>query len=136
MNKENRWELGVIQRGKELFDCFTHIMDTTVIKDISLFDKVFAIEGNVAFTRGHFHYMGKYVSKKLPNLPIVDSKDVAIKLEAHWLKYYREFSPNLPVQSEVFETKFGQNRMRLENSMMVKWKGTYQRMTESELNMF
>ena len=133
INKQNRWELGGIQRGKEKFDEFVHIMDSTLIKDISMFDKLFEIDGNVVLTEGNFHFMGKYVSAKLPNLPIVDSKDVAIMLEAHWLKYYREFKPNLPVESDDFETIHGQNRMRIENSMMIKWKGTYQRVKESDI---
>jgi hypothetical protein len=130
INEKNLWELGGIQRGKDNFDEFVHLMDTTIIKDISLFDKAFAIEGNVAFTKGHFHYMGKYETARLPNLPIVDSKDVAIMLEAHWLKYYREFNPNLPVQSDVFETIHGQRRMVLSNQYMTKYKGTFQRQDE------
>ncbi|MFA5197688.1 MAG: FkbM family methyltransferase [Patescibacteria group bacterium] len=136
INPINGWELAGIQTGKDNFDEFVHLMDTTVVKDISLFDKAFAIEGNVVFTRGNFHYMGKYETAKLPNLPIVTSKDVAVKLEAHWLKYYREFKPDLPVQSDVFETIHGQNRMRLENQYLIKWKGHWQRMTEDELKMF
>jgi FkbM family methyltransferase len=136
VNDSNGWELAGIQRGKENFDEFVHIMDTTLIKDVSLFDKAFAIEGNVVFTKGNFHYMGKFETSSLPNLPQVNSKDVAIMLEAHWLKYYREFKPDLPVQSEVFEIKHGQRRMRLENDYMIKWKGTFQRAYDIEQNVF
>jgi FkbM family methyltransferase len=132
INDENLWEMGGIQRGKENFDEFVHIMDSTVIKDISMFDKLFAIDGNVVLTRGNFHYMGKFETAKLPNLPIIDSKDTAIKLEAHWLKYYREFNPDLPVQSDVMETVHGQRRMRLENDYMIKWKGTWMREEKKE----
>jgi len=135
INKQNLWELGGIQRGKEVFGCFTHIMDTTIIKDISLFDKLFefAPNENVVLTRGNFHYMGKFETAELPNLPIVDSKDVAIKLEAHWLRYYREFAPDLEVQSDKFITIHGQHRMVLENPYMIKYKGTFQRIEESTL---
>jgi len=134
INQENRWELGCIQKGKENYDEFVFLHDTTIVKDITLFDKLFAIENeNVVLTRGNFHYQGRFISKKLPNLPIVDSKDVAIKLEAHWLKYYREFKPDLPVQSEIFETIHGQNRMRLENQYLIKWKGTWQRQKEEPI---
>lgn len=132
INPINGWELAGIKAGKDNFDEFVHIMDTTIIKDISMFDKLFAIDDNVVLTKGNFHYMGKFKSSKLPNLPIVTSKDVAIMLEAHWLKYYREFNPDLPVQSDVFETVHGQNRMRLENDYMIKWKGTFQRQYEDE----
>lgn len=126
INDWNGWEIGVIERGKERFDEFVHIMDTTLIKDISLFDKVFAIEGNVVFTKGNFHYMGKFVTKQLPNLPRVHDKTTAIMLEVRWLDgwQYTEFTPDLPVHSLVWEEIHGKNRMRLENEYMIKWKGT------------
>ena len=132
INDGNYWEMGGIQKGKETFDEFVHLMDTTIIKDTTMFDELFAIDGNVVLTRGNFHYMGKFETAKLPNLPIIDNKDTAIKLEAHWLKYYREFSPDLPVQSEVVETVHGQRRMRLENEFMIKWKGTWMREEKKE----
>ncbi len=126
INSWNGWEIGVIQRGKETFSEFVHIMDTTLIKDISLFDKVFAIKGNVVFTKGNFHYMGKFVTNELPNLPRVHDKTTAIMLEVRWLDgwQYTEFEPDLKVHSDIWEMKFGQKRMRLENDFMIKWKGT------------
>lgn len=126
INSWNGWEIGVIQRGKETFSEFIHIMDSTLIKDISLFDKAFAIEGNVVFTKGNFHYMGKFVTDKLPNLPRVHDKTTAIMLEVRWLDGfgYTEFEPDLPVHSLVWEEIHGSNRMRLENKYMIKWKGT------------
>jgi len=127
INPINGWEMAGIQAGKDNFDEFVHIMDTTVIKDISLFDRLFELDGNIALTQGHFHYMGKYETAKLPNLPIITSKEVAIMLEAHWLKYYKEFKPDLPCLSEVIEEVHGQRRMKLENDYMIKWKGTWQK---------
>lgn len=126
INSWNGWEIGVIQRGKETFAEFVHIMDTTLIKDISLFDKAFAIEGNVVFTKGNFHYMGKFVTSELPNLPRVHDKATAIMLEVRWLDgfKYTEFIPDLPVHSLNREIIHGQDRMRIENEYMVKWKGT------------
>lgn len=135
VNPINGWELAGISAGKDKYDHFIHIMDTTLIKDISMFDKLFefAPDENVVLTKGNFHYQGCFVSTKLPNLPIVTSKDIAIKLEAHWLKYYREFRPDLPVQSENFTIIHGQNRMILSNKYMTKWKGTFQRIKESDI---
>lgn len=126
INSWNGWEIAGIQRGKETFTEFIHLMDTTIIKDISLFDKLFEIEGNVVLTKGNFHYMGKFVTKDLPNLPRVHDKTTAIMLEVRWLDGfpYTEFEPDLPVHSLKWEDKFGQKRMRLENKYMVKWKGT------------
>lgn len=126
VNDWNGWEIGTIQRGKENFDEFVHIMDSTLIKDISLFDKVFNIEGNVVFTKGNYHYMGKFVTKNMPNLPRVHDKTTAIMLEVRWLDGwpYAEFTPDLPVHSLVWEEIHGMKRMRLENEYMIKWKGT------------
>jgi len=127
INDWNGWELGALSRGKENFDEFVFIHDTCLIKDISLFDKVFAIEGNVVFTKSNFHYMGKFVTKELPNLPIVHEKLLAVYLEVRWLDgfKYTEFTPDLPVHTNVFEEIHGMKRMKLENEYMIKWKGTY-----------
>ena len=127
VNEWNGWELAVLQRGKDNFDEFIHIMDTTLIKDITMFDKLFALEGNVVLTKGNFHYMGKFVTKELPNLPIVHEKLLAVYLEVRWLDgfKYTEFTPNLPVHTNVFEEIHGMKRMKLENEYMIKWKGTY-----------
>jgi len=126
VNNWNGWELAVVDRGKERYDEFIHLMDTTLVKDISLFDKLFAIEGNVVLTKGCFHYMGKFVTKELPNLPRVHDKNTAIMLETKWLDGYKytEFIPDLPVHSLKWEIVHGQNRMRIENEYIVKWKGT------------
>lgn len=127
INEWNGWELAVIEQGKKNFDEFIHIHDTTLIKDITLFDKLFAIEGNVVLTRGNFHYMGKFVTKELPNLPIVRDKTTAIMLEVRWLDGfpYIEFEPDLPVFSTDFIEIHGQKRMVLSNQYMVKYKGTW-----------
>ena len=126
INSWNGWEIGGIQRGKETFSEFVHIMDTTLIKDISLFDEAFAIEGNVVFTKGNYHYMGKFVTAQMPNLPRVHDKTTAIMLEVRWLDgfQYTEFQPDLPVHTLIWEEIHGKKRMRLENDYMIKWKGT------------
>ena len=126
INEINGWELSCITRGKENFDEFIFIHDTTLIKDISLFDKLFAIEGNVVLTAGNFHYMGRFTTKELPNLPIVRDKVTAIMLETIWLDGFKftEFQPDLPAHSLIWEEVHGQKRMRIENEYIVKWKGT------------
>ncbi len=116
----------VYREGKKYLVSLYFLMDTTFIKDISLFDKLFAIKGNVVLTKGNFHYMGKFVSKDLPNLPRVHDKETAIMLEVKWLDGfpYTEFKPDLPVHSLQWEVVHGMKRMRLENKYMIKWKGT------------
>ncbi len=126
INDWNAWELGGILQGKKHFDEFIHLMDSTLIKDISLFDKLFEIEGNVFLTNGGYHFMGKFVSNNLPLIPKISTKEEAIAHELHWLpKPHKYFEPDLPVHTDVFEEKFGQRRMRLENDFIIKWKGTF-----------
>lgn len=134
INSWNGWEIAGIDRGKETFSEFVHIMDSTVIKDITLFDKLFALEGNVVLTKGNFHYMGKFVTDELPNLPRVHDKETAIYLEVRWLDgfKYTEFEPDLPVHTDIWEIIHGMKRMRLENEYMIKWKGTMW-MTEEQV---
>lgn len=125
VNNWNGWELSGIQRGKETFHEFVHLMDTTVVKDISLFDKLFSLQGNIVLTKGNYHYMGKFVTKDLPDIPKINSKEEGIRLERFWLKDYKEFSPDLPVHTNKFEVIHNQHRMKLENDYLIKWKGTY-----------
>lgn len=126
INEFNGWELSVITRAKEYFDEFCHIHDTCLVKDISLFNKSFEISGHVVYTKSNFHYMGKFVTKELPNLPIVHDKVTAILLETRWLDgfKYTEFTPDLPVLSDKWELIHGMKRMILENAFMIKMKGT------------
>jgi len=122
----NGWEIAGVQKGKDTFDEFIHLMDTTLIKDNSLFEKLFAMDGNVFLTNGGYHYMGKFVSNTLGQLQTVSNKEEAIQQELHWYHGPRTyFTPDLPVHTNNFEEKYGQNRMRLENDYMIKWKGTY-----------
>ncbi len=125
-NENNGWELAGLQAGKDNFEEFIHLMDSTLIKDISLFDKLFEIEGNVFLTEGMYHYMGKFVSDTLPELPKITTKAEAIQYELHWYKGEKKyFKPDLPVHTDIFEEIHGQKRMKLENDYMIKWKGTY-----------
>lgn len=126
VNEHNGWELACITRGKENFEEFVFIHDTTLIKDISMFDKLFATEGNVVLTKGNFHYMGKFVTKELPNLPIVHDKVTAIMMETTWLDgfKYTEFIPDLPAHSLKWIIIHGMKRMVIENEYMQKFKGT------------
>lgn len=127
VNDWNGFELGGILRGKEVFDEFIHIMDTTIIKDPSLFEKLFEMPGHVFLTKGGYHYMGKFVSKDLPEIPKIEHKSDAIALELHWLgdKPRTYFEPDLPVHTDIFEEKHGRKNMVLENDYLIKYKATW-----------
>lgn len=124
--EDNRWELGGIQLGKDLFDEFVHIMDTTIIKDPSLFDKLFEMPSHVFLTRGGYHYMGKFVSDDLPEIPKIGTKAEAIALELRWLQRPATyFEPDLPVHTNVFADNHGRRNMVLENEYLIKYKATW-----------
>lgn len=126
VNEWNGFELGGILRGKEQFDEFIHLMDTTEVKDIDKLESVFDTPGHIFFTKGGYHYMGKFVSQDLPDIPVINNKADAIALELSWLKRgYKEFEPDLPVHTNVFVDKYGQWRMFLENDFIIKYKGTF-----------
>lgn len=126
-NKWNGFELGGILRGKETFDEFIHLMDTTIIKDTSIFNKLFDIKGHVFLTKGGYHYMGKFVSDDLPDIPKIDNKADAIALELRWLwdRARTYFEPDLPVHTNVFVEKHGRKNMVLENDYLIKYKATW-----------
>lgn len=123
---ENSFELGAIEEGSKYFEQFVFLQDSCVIKDISLFDKLFAIKGNVALTPKFFHYMGK-LSELPDEFPKVNDKEGSIRFETTWLKLpYTSFEPELPVESKVFEEKYGRLNMVLENQYLIKYKARWQ----------
>jgi len=125
--EDNRWELGGVQLGKDSFDEFVHLMDTTVIKDPTIFHRLFSIPGHVFLTEGGYHYMGKFVSSDLPEIPRIYTKEEAINYELRWLdgKNRTHFKPDLPVHTQVFEEKHGRLNMVLENEFLIKYKATF-----------
>lgn len=123
---EGSFELGAIKKGSELFDEFVYLHDTVVIKDNSLFDKLFATEGHVLFTKRGYHYFGKYVSNDLPVIPEVTNKQEAIHWEIRWFtKPHTILDHELPFHVERFEEKHGRINMVLENDYLIKYKGTW-----------
>lgn len=134
VNDWNGFELGGILRGAEEFDEFIHIMDTCIIDDPSMFEKMFAHDGGVHLCRGYFSYLGKYKSdivKKI-GVPRITTKAEAIAQEVEWnQKYLKEdknaiqFEPELPVTTDVFEERHGRTNMVLKNGYITKYKGTW-----------
>lgn len=124
---EGGFELAGIQAGKNLFSEFVMLMDTCEVKDISMLDRLFEIEGNVFLTEGGFHYMGKFVSSTLPELPFIKDKEHAIEQELQWFKDipHKWFSPSFPVITNEFEEKHGRMNMVLETPYIKKWKARW-----------
>lgn len=123
---EGSFEIGGIKDGIERFDEFVYLHDTVLIKDNSLFDTLFETPGNVFMTEGAYHYMGKFVSNDLKELPEVKNKEEAIHWELRWQNFpYTVMKDPLPVHTDVFETVHGEKRMKLECPTIIKFKGTY-----------
>lgn len=123
---EGSFELGAIKKGSELFDEFVYLHDTVIIKDNSIFDKLFQIDGHVLLTQGGFHYFGKYVSNDLPQIPNIKDKEEAVYWELKWFKKpYTTFYDQIPVLSETFEDKYGRVNMVVENKYIKKFKARW-----------
>lgn len=120
------FELGAIKKGAELFDEFVYLHDTVVIKDNSIFDKLFEIKGTVALTNNFYHYFGKYVSEDLPPIPNVTNKEEAIHWEIRWFnKPYTVFQPEMPFHVEKFVEKYGRINMEIETPYLIKYKARW-----------
>ena len=117
-------EYAAAELGRQMFDEFILIHCTCVIKDNSMFDKLFELPGHVALTDRFFHLMAKYVSADMPEVPVVHNKREGTNYEVNWFtKPYTVFEPEFPVASDKFEEKYGRKNMVLENDYMIKWKG-------------
>lgn len=123
---EGSFELGAIKKGSEIFNEFIFLHDTVVIKDNSIFDKLFEKDGHVFLTDRGYHYFGKYISSDLPEIPEVKDKEEAIKYELTWFtKPYTVFEYQLPYNTDIFIEKHGRKNMVCENDYLIKYKGTY-----------
>lgn len=134
VNDWNGFELGGILRGSEFFDEFVHIMDTCVVEDASMFEKMFAHDGSVHLCRGFFSYLGKYQSEiiKKIGVPKIHTKEEAIKEEWQWNGIYlqndpkaQQFQPELPVTTNEFVERHGRRNMVLKNGFITKYKATW-----------
>ena len=120
---ENSHEYAAVANGAKVFDEFVFLHCTMLVKDNSIFDKLFEVPGHVALTHNFYHLMGKYVSNDMPEIPVVHSKGESISRELNWFtKTYSVFGEQLPVQSDKFEIKHNRKNMILENNYLIKFK--------------
>lgn len=135
----NGFELAGIEHGAEQFDEFVMLMDTCVVKDITLFDRLFAFPGSMSISPNFFHYMGKYVSRivREVGVPRIETKEEAIQHELGWTGRYLALAaqhgipwgtlePALPVITDVFEWKNDRTNMVLETPFIIKYKARWQ----------
>ncbi len=129
-DENNQYESIGLKVGMDLFEDFIYLHDTVLIKDQSLFDKLFEYKGMVSICPRFLSYLGKYESKILKEHPFeeVRTKRQACAMEM-WLGRVFAGAPcfdnTLVDGNHRFEQIYGSKRMVLENSYLKKMKGTW-----------
>jgi hypothetical protein len=128
-NNDNQYERRGLETGRDLFDEFIYLHDTVVIKDLSLFDKLFEHDGMISIAPNFLMYLGKYESQKLREvqIPQVWDKKGAITME-FWLRTVFPvscFDPTFIDGNHTWEEKHGRRRMVLENIYIKKFKSCW-----------
>jgi hypothetical protein len=126
-DEDNQYENKGLKMGMDLFEDFVFLHDTVVIKDLSLFDRLFEYKGIVSISPRFLSYLGKFNSEilKQKNIPEVKTKRDAYETEM-WLR--RAF-PTAPCFDRTFvdgnhrfEEIHGRMNMVLENNYLRKMK--------------
>lgn len=128
-DEDNQYERRGIELGRDLFDEFIYLHDTVLIKDQSIFDKLFAYQGMISIAPNFLMYLGKYSSQALTkvNIPQVWDKKGAIAME-FWLRTVFPvpcFDPTFVDGNHTWEDKHGRRNMKIENDYLIKYKATY-----------
>lgn len=126
---KDSYEIGAINEARKDFDNFILLQDTCLIKDTDKLIEILNKSGNIAFSDNFFHYIGKYQTDLLPQLPENKSKDDSITNEAFWSKIIGNFSyieNPLKITTNVFEDRHGRKNMVLENDFIIKYKNRYE----------
>lgn len=107
---------------------FIILHDSMIMKDLSLFDEAFSLEGNVSIGDNFLMCFGKFELDKLPELPRKPvNKGQAVAFEAVFL---RSITPDHTLCREfrdgnTFVNKYGRKRMVIENDYLIKYKATW-----------
>lgn len=128
-DEDNQYEKRGLETGRDLFDEFIYLHDTVIIKDQSIFDKLFVINGMISIAPNFLMYLGKYDSQKLRevSIPQVWDKHGAIAME-FWLRQVFPvpcFDPTFVDGNHTFEDKHGRKNMKLENDFLIKYKSCW-----------
>ena len=111
----------------KIYDFFV-LHDSMVIKDISLFDKVFELKGNVQLSHIWQMGLGKFNIHNIPELPTKPTDKLsAIRFENSYLRTIKVNHTlfTLLKDTDIFEEKHGKKRMIIENEFIRKYKGTW-----------
>jgi len=113
---------------KHGINTFIVLHDSMIIKDQTLFDIAFAIEGNVSISKQFLMCLGKFELDKMPPLPPMPiTKRGAVSFEGGYMRNIIPTQTLCPdfVDRQVYIEKFGKKRMVLENQYLIKYKTTW-----------
>lgn len=129
--ENNQYELLGLKSGMMLFSNFVYLHDTVLIKDLTLFDKLFEYNGMVSIGPNFISFLGKYNSDILKGytLPEVKNKRQAVELET-WigssLTYSCLFNDFTDVsKNSRFERIHDRMNLVIENEYLKKMKATW-----------
>lgn len=131
-DSSNKFEMAAIEFGMRHYDEFIVLQDTIEVKDLSIFDKMFEIEGPVFLNPHGQMFINKYVTKVLENitLPKVFDKRSAVNAETllhqaiKQQTFVRVLDPSF-VDGPAREEKFGRTNMVIENEWLKKYKACF-----------
>lgn len=128
----NNYESAGLILGSKLGDDFVLLQDSTIIKDVKLFELFDNHMGPLSLGYEYLMYLGKFVPGMLQavEMPQVNSKQEAVDMEIGWLKAFARAAgvPSLfPTftDTNVFEEKHGKKRMVIENEYIKKFKNCW-----------
>ncbi len=109
---------------------FIPLHDSIIVKDVSIFDKVFNLEGNVALADRFLMSFGKFNLKSIQPLAVKPkNKKEALDFEIWTMKITPDHKISPLKDTDEFTTIHGQKRMVLENEYFIKYKGTWNSIT-------
>lgn len=127
----NEYEMRAVKYGKEHFDEFVVLHDTTVVKDQLMFDAMFSRPETVFMNSQGQMFLNKYVSSQLPpSLPFVHDKRTAVNAETTLHNDIRKLFPVFVLDPDFKdgdkrEEKHGRTNMVIENDYIIKYKGCW-----------
>lgn len=132
----NEFEIGALRKAvSENFDEIFLLPDTCLIKDISIFEKMFVDFAGVSVSYGtdYLSFIGKYRKEIIDEigLPKVATKWDAVGAENTWNRRYIFEEPDFINLFPDFKDgnnfcyKYDRKNMILENEYMIKYKGCW-----------
>lgn len=138
LNYKDGFELGALKASLKYTDAeeFFILQDSTIVKDLQIFDTIFNTKGSVTVAEGYLQYLGKYRREILNKLTIPDvyTKMESVSYESKFNREYirieepvilDRFFGFTSYEGKRMEEKFGRLNQVHENNYFIKYKGTW-----------